>query len=63
MAKESTGLPEDIDALRIVLRRLMEEERDLNRLVTGVARLMMAIVHGERLRHQMQKEESESEYA
>ncbi|MGD9711528.1 MAG: hypothetical protein AB7V46_05605 [Thermomicrobiales bacterium] len=47
------GLSREIVALRSVLERLLNEERDLSRLVAGTARLTTAIVQAERLQHQL----------
>ncbi|MCC6944640.1 MAG: hypothetical protein IT335_08680 [Thermomicrobiales bacterium] len=63
MSVHSAGLADDIDALRSVLSRLLREERDLNRLVTGAARLTTSIVQAERLRHQVTSEHQEEEGA
>ncbi|MEZ4500236.1 MAG: hypothetical protein R2839_09195 [Thermomicrobiales bacterium] len=62
MTDNTSGLVSDIEALRAVLERLIREERDLNRLVTGAARLATAIVQAERLRHQVAGGESEDDY-
>ena len=62
MSDQPAGLANDIDALRTVLGRLIREERDLNRLVTGAARLTTAIVQAERLRHQIEEDDQEEDF-
>ncbi len=62
MSETPAGLEKDIEALRAVLRKLLEEEGDLSRLVTGAARLSAAIVQAERLRHQVGEDADDGEY-